>query len=167
MHKASAPEILLQKLLQFALRPSIPQAKERAIMNRTDENSPKILVIDDDEGIREMLAAVLACSGFRTLVADCGEEGLRIAACDEPAVILCDGCMPGLNGFEVAARLRADPETASIPLVIMSGRPMGDDEMLPAGLCTCFLQKPFAPPELVRVVRSAIAQAGQLAALAA
>jgi CheY-like chemotaxis protein len=136
-------------------------------MNRTDENSPKILVIDDDEGIRDMLAAVLACSGFRTLVAEGGEEGLRIAACDGPALILCDGCMPGMNGFEVAARLRADPGTASIPLVIMSGRPVGDDETVSAGLYNCFLQKPFSPPELVRVVRGAIAQAEQLAVLAA
>ncbi len=127
-------------------------------MTRGDESSPRILVIDDEEGIREVLEAVLSCHGFSTLMAECGEVGVSLAAAGSPALILCDFCMPGISGLEVARRLQGLPGTAHIPFVLMSGNPTLQEEYQELGLDIHWLQKPFAPQELVRLVKAILAE---------
>ena len=119
---------------------------------------PTVLVIDDDESVRVMLAAVLGCSGFRTLAAENGERALSIVQSDRPAVILCDGCMPGMSGVEVAACLRDHDATAGIPVIMMSGKPPSGEDLEQAGEPLGFLQKPFTPPELIAAVNSTLAK---------
>jgi CheY-like chemotaxis protein len=123
--------------------------------------TPTVLVIDDDESVREMLAAVLASTGYRTLLAESGERGLRLAETDGPAVVLCDGCMPGMSGAEVAAHLRSRHATAEIPIIMMSGKPPASEEVVPAGEPLWFLQKPFTPLELVETLNAMFKSAGR------
>jgi CheY-like chemotaxis protein len=80
---------------------------------------PKVLIVDDDADIVMMLVQVLQDEHYEVRAAS-GEEALAIASADPPDVILLDIMMPGMDGVEVCRRLRANPRTASIPVIAMS-----------------------------------------------
>jgi CheY-like chemotaxis protein len=86
---------------------------------RSAGTSPAVLVVDDDPGIVALLAAALAAGGYRVLAA-LGAQALRLAQEERPEVILLDLQMPQMDGAEVCRRLRAEPATAAIPIVLMS-----------------------------------------------
>ncbi len=125
------------------------------------EPRPRLLLADDDPDAREALAAALDQAGEVVTAAD-GQEVLELAASRRPDVILLDLEMPRLDGFETLERLRADPDTADIPVILVSGR--GDDAAKVRGLdlgAVDFMQKPFSERELrarvertLRLVRS-------------
>ena|ERR1051326_5675459 len=81
--------------------------------------SATVLVVDDDEAIIEFIQMALADVGYRVLAAVNG-AALQIARTDHPDVILLDIMMPVMDGVEVSQRLRADPDTADIPIIVMS-----------------------------------------------
>ncbi len=81
----------------------------------------RVLVTDDNEDARDLLVQVLEVSGYLTLQASDGAEALRIAAESSPAVAVIDIGLPDLSGYEVAMRLRANPATASIKLIALTG----------------------------------------------
>ncbi len=92
------------------------------------EGSETVLVIDDDENAREILARGLAKEGFRVLRASSGEEGLSVARELRPDVITLDILMPGMDGWAVLKTLKSDPKVAEIPVVLITmvdGRDMG------------------------------------------
>ncbi len=91
--------------------------------------SPLILVVDDDQAIATFLITVLEDAGYRVLVA-MGEEAVRLARERSPALVLLDRRMPDMDGQEMARRLRADPATAAIPLVLMTADARGRDELV-------------------------------------
>lgn len=83
--------------------------------------SRTLLVVDDEEDIRESLRMVLEFEGYQVHTAANGKEALELlAAAEPPCVILLDLMMPVMNGWEFAARLHADPATAAIPVIIVS-----------------------------------------------
>jgi len=110
-----------------------------------------ILIVEDDAATAGMLRAALESEGYRVLHAVDG-EGLRTALDEEPDVVLLDVNMPGMGGPEVARRLRADPATARIPIVAMSGRPVPPDMVADDRLA-----KPFALADLFATVERRIA----------
>jgi two-component system, cell cycle response regulator len=116
---------------------------------------PRLLLADDDADTREALAAALDQAGEVVTAAD-GQEALELAAAQRPDVILLDLEMPRLDGFEALERLRADPATAEIPVILVSGQ--GDDAAKVRGLdlgAIDFMQKPFSERELrARVERT-------------
>jgi signal transduction histidine kinase/DNA-binding response OmpR family regulator len=79
-----------------------------------------VLVIDDDPVMRDLVARIMGKEGFRVVTAADGEEGLRLAGEVRPDVIVLDLVMPGLDGWAVIARLKADPSLADIPVTIIS-----------------------------------------------
>jgi CheY-like chemotaxis protein len=79
-----------------------------------------ILVVDDDPMVRELMSRFLTKEGFRVVTADCGEDGLRLARQVHPAAVTLDVMMPELDGWSVLARLKADPETADVPVVLLT-----------------------------------------------
>ncbi|MBV9100973.1 MAG: response regulator [Candidatus Dormibacteraeota bacterium] len=87
-------------------------------MARDDE--VRVLLIEDDEATADMYRLRLTTDGYEVLTASDGEEGLRRAAEDHPDLIYLDLRLPKLDGFEVLERLRADPRTETIPVVILS-----------------------------------------------
>jgi two-component system, OmpR family, response regulator MprA len=108
-----------------------------------------ILVIEDDAGIRETLSDFLRSEGFRVDVARDGGEGLERIAAHRPDVVLVDLIMPGMNGRQFLARLRAEAATRSLPVVLMTGsRPVGET----AAAADVVLQKPFELDELLAAV---------------
>lgn len=112
-----------------------------------------LLVIDNDEGLLEVLSLVFSRHGFRVLTAHQGAAGIALARTHRPAFIICDIIMDDLHGFEVLRSVRGDPELARAAVVMISAksykpdidraREMGADD---------YLVKPFDPDELVRRV---------------
>lgn len=109
---------------------------------------PEILVIDDEEVVRDTLEALLGGS-YRLHLAKDGAEGMALALETRPDLILLDAMMPRLDGFEVCARLRADPETAEMPIIMITSLDDRDSRLrgLGAGVDD-FLCKPFDGLEL-------------------
>ena len=115
----------------------------------------KILIVDDEPNIVSMLADVLADAGYDTQAIGNGRDALEAARRDHPDLMLLDVQMPQLDGFEVASRLKADPATASIPIIMLSamegrgarivGLESGAEE---------YLSKPFDPAELLARIRN-------------
>jgi DNA-binding response OmpR family regulator len=113
----------------------------------------RALVVDDSEVIRDLIAVNLQLEGFEVVTAADGEEGLRLAAEIVPDVITLDVMMPRLSGLDTLVRLRADPRTASVPVVMVTGRAQPADIARGEELgVDAYLTKPFEPAELVEVV---------------
>ena len=81
---------------------------------------PTVLVIDDTATNSKLLDAVLAPSGYRVVMASTGQEGLAAAEREQPDLVLLDIRMPDMNGYEVCRRLREDPATAQLPIIMIT-----------------------------------------------
>jgi CheY-like chemotaxis protein len=87
----------------------------------------KILLVEDNEMNRDMLARRLQRRGFQVTLAVDGEQGLAVARSEEPDLILMDMSLPVLDGWEAARRLKADPATRAIPIIALTAHAMADD----------------------------------------
>lgn len=116
--------------------------------------APLVLVAEDDAGVRMTIEFVLEDEGFDFATASDGQEALDLARSRRPDVILLDNLMPKLDGKEVYAQLKADPQTAAIPVLVMSGMSSGDPGEWPGAR---FVGKPFRPDDLIRAIREALA----------
>ena len=92
------------------------------ISGKTVEKKKKILVIDDEEGIRELLSVSLKMRGFEVLMACDGEEGLAQARQFRPDLILLDVMMPKMDGWEMLSHLRRDEKTKNIPVAMLTAK---------------------------------------------
>jgi two-component system cell cycle response regulator len=86
-----------------------------------------ILLIDDNETNIELMSYLLEAFGYRVQTGHSGAEGLEMARQQVPDLIICDVLMPGMDGYEVARRLGADPQLAAVPLVAVTALAMVDD----------------------------------------
>lgn len=84
--------------------------------------SPRVLVVEDDAVNLELVVVLLEEAGCEVLTAKSAEAGLRLAAAERPGLILMDLQLPGMTGYEATRRLKADPATASIPIIGPHGR---------------------------------------------
>src|SRR5512138_58346 len=112
----------------------------------------KILVIDDDPGIRKSLGLSLRTEGYAVVEAASGPEGLELAASEAPALIICDVNMPDMDGYEVVTRLRQS--NASVPFVFLTAK--GGRAEMRRGMnlgADDYLTKPFTRDELIEAVR--------------
>jgi CheY-like chemotaxis protein len=114
---------------------------------------PRVLVVDDDPQVLRLLRVNFELEGYDVALASNGEEALAAVAAELPDVMVCDVMMPGIDGLEVVRRLRADPATAKLPVVVVSakaqqadlahGKEAGADE---------YVTKPFDPQDLLDAV---------------
>lgn len=112
-------------------------------------SKPHILVIEDEEDILALIQYNLIKAGYRVDCVTSGEEGLARAAALHPDLVILDLMLPGINGFEVCRRLRADSGTASLPVIMLTAK--GEDADIVAGLeigADDYLPKPFSPQVL-------------------
>lgn len=115
----------------FTIRLPISEPSTAATVSpRTDGDAAqcRILLIEDNEDGREMMATMLADYGYEVLEAADGIEGLRIAATGMPDIALVDIGLPSIDGYEVARRLRANPETSEIRLIALTGYGLAEDQ---------------------------------------
>ncbi|HNL27206.1 MAG TPA: response regulator, partial [bacterium] len=115
----------------------------------------QILVVDDEELNVRFLSQFLIRKGFAAITAHSGEEALALVASESPDLVLLDAMMPQMDGFEVCRRLRANPETALLPVVMVTAlqRPEDEAHALDAG-ADDFLPKPINYTELMSRIRS-------------
>jgi CheY-like chemotaxis protein len=114
---------------------------------------PRVLVVDDSEPIRDLIVVNLELEGFEVRTAGDGLEALEVLSDWRPDVVTLDVVMPRLDGLDTLARLRADPATADIPVVLVTGRAQAADRSRGDELgADDYLTKPFEPAELVAVV---------------
>ncbi|MGH2676357.1 MAG: response regulator transcription factor [Actinomycetota bacterium] len=114
----------------------------------------RVLVADDDPVILRLIEVNLGLEGFEVETANRGEEAITKARQVAPDVILLDVMMPEMTGWEVAARLKEDGETAHIPVVFLSARTQEEDRRKGQELgVAAYVSKPFDPVELVETIR--------------
>jgi signal transduction histidine kinase/CheY-like chemotaxis protein len=124
---------------------------EPAIASATPEGASTILVIDDEAAVRDLMQRFLAKEGFRIVTAAGGEEGLRLARELKPDAITLDVMMPGMDGWSVLSALKADAETADIPVVMLT---IVDDRNLGYALGAAdYLTKPIDRERLTAVLK--------------
>lgn len=87
-----------------------------------------ILIVEDNEKNRILARDMLESRGYETLETTTGEEGIRLAREHQPALVLLDIHLPGIDGIETFRRLRADPATAAIPVIAVTASAMPDDQ---------------------------------------
>jgi two-component system sensor histidine kinase/response regulator len=115
----------------------------------------KVLVIDDDMAIREVIAVTLKKAGYEVFKATNGAEGLELARKQLPGLIICDVRMVLVDGYEVLSAIRNNPSTASIPFILVTS--MASVERMRQGMelgADDFLPKPFTPTQLLGAVKA-------------
>jgi len=115
----------------------------------------KILVVDDEEGIRKFLSEFLTREGYQVLLAASGDERVKIAQRDNPGVILLDMKMPGLNGFDTCRGLKGYEKTRHIPVIVATAYRERVLEAFDAG-ADDLVTKPFRLEELAVRVKSMV-----------
>ena len=114
----------------------------------------RVLVVDDDEVIRQLIAVNLTLEGFDVATAVDGQDCLDKVAAIDPDVITLDVMMPRLDGWVTASQLRRDPATSGIKVVLITARAQEDDKKRGRQIgVDAYLTKPFDPSEMIRVVR--------------
>jgi DNA-binding response OmpR family regulator len=112
-----------------------------------------LLVVDDDESLQHMLERMAVKAGFEVSQAFDGETAVKVAAATRPDCILLDVTMPRLDGRDVLKRLKADPATASIPVIMFSARGEHSDRLVGLELgADDYVEKPFNMDMLLRKV---------------
>ena len=121
----------------------------------------KILVAEDERDIRELVIDTLFDKGYDVLESKDGRETLQTANKEIPDLILLDVMMPGMDGFEVSKRLRENPLTGDIPVVMLTsmGAPEGEQHAMRLGV-QHYVSKSFDPETLQATVRVALREAG-------
>ena len=121
-----------------------------------------ILIMDDDELLIALLEHKLGQRGLRILTATDGSEGLEAARAAKPDLIVLDGMMPTMDGFEVLRHLKEDPGTQDIPVIMLSARRLEHDVVNGLNLGAAdYLVKPFMPEELALKIQTLLKQKWQ------
>ena len=117
----------------------------------------RVLVVDDEEDIRELCRVNLEFEGFEVVDASGGAEALELVARSRPDVVFLDLMMPGMDGWEVLRRLKEDDTTADIPVVLLTARTAEEDQMRgwQEGILE-YVSKPFNPLSLVEWAKRAM-----------
>ncbi len=117
----------------------------------------KILVVEDEEDIQELIRYNLAREAFNVTCVTCGEEGLKSALAMSPDLMVLDLMLPGVDGLEVCRTLKANPETASIPVLMVTAK--GEESDVVTGLemgADDYVTKPFSPKILLSRIKAVL-----------
>jgi DNA-binding response OmpR family regulator len=122
----------------------------------------RVLVVDDDPRLLHIVAMYLGIEGYDVATAPNGEEGLAAIATERPDLVILDIMMPGMDGIEACKRIRAAPESASLPVLMFSALTSDDDvERARLAGANHLIMKPFNLVGLGSVVRAFFPQAGE------
>lgn len=128
----------------------------------------KILIVDDDLDTLRLVGLLLQRKGYQILAANHGSQAIEKAMAEQPDLLLLDVMMPDMDGFEVVRRLRSDPATANIPIIMFTAKTQVDDKVtgFEAG-ADDYLTKPTHPAELIARVKAILARSARKKSLAA
>jgi len=126
----------------------------------TGEAKRKILVVEDEKDIRDLVRYNLEVEGLTVVEASDGEIGLVLAARERPALVVLDLMLPGLSGLEVCRKLREREDTVRVPILILTARAAEIDKVLGLEMgADDYVTKPFSPRELVARVKAVLRRA--------
>lgn len=128
----------------------------------SEGKSKKILVVDDEPGVVEIVRVNLECEGYNVHEAFDGQEGWDKVRSEEPDLVILDVRMPIMSGLELLERVKADPHVCGIPVIILTVRAREVDVIqgLEKGAVE-YLTKPFDPLNLVRMVKKTLEESDQ------
>jgi two-component system, cell cycle response regulator DivK len=113
-----------------------------------------ILVVEDQMDNRQILRDLLGNAGYQLVEAENGEEALAAVGRQRPDLILMDIQLPVMDGYEATRRLKADPATKSIPIIVVTSYALsGDEGKARAAGCDAYVTKPYSPRQLLAKVR--------------
>jgi twitching motility two-component system response regulator PilH len=114
-----------------------------------------ILIVDDLASEAQLMAGVVQSLGHHPVVISDGESALATAKTAAPALILLDVVMPGLNGFETCRKIKRDPTTSAIPIVMVTTKDQDTDKFWATRQgANGYITKPFSPDDLAAIIRS-------------
>ena len=127
------------------------------ISERENMAKGKILIIEDEADIVEMIEYNLKEAGYKTLVASNGEKGISLAVEEQPDLIILDLMLPVIDGFDVCRTLRGGEKTSGIPIIILSAKSHETDKVLGLELgADDYMTKPFSPRELLARIKAVL-----------
>jgi CheY-like chemotaxis protein len=146
-------------VVDYFVKPVEKNALVAALNNLKDAlgiDMPKVLVVDDEPDAVELVASMIEPSGFEILCAYGGEEGINKSFSEHPDVLILDLMMPDVSGFDVVSRLKMDPETRNIPIIVCTSRdPTSEDIIQLRGDVISVMRKgEFARDELIREIEA-------------
>ncbi|MBX3364858.1 MAG: response regulator transcription factor [Phycisphaeraceae bacterium] len=120
-----------------------------------------VLVVDDERDLVELVSMNIQRAGYRTSTASNGREALAVIQKDKPDLIILDIMMPEMNGIDVASRLRANPETARTPIIMLTAKGEEVDEVVGLSIgADDYLSKPFSMKVLLARVQALLRRSG-------
>ena len=116
--------------------------------------SKRILIIEDQEDNRRIMRDLLSASGYESIEATTGEEGLALAEREKPDLILMDIQLPGMDGYEVTRRIKVNTTLSHIPIIAVTSYALsGDDQKAFAAGCDGYVTKPVSPKRLLAKIK--------------
>jgi len=123
----------------------------------SDEKTPKALVVDDEIHIVQVVSIKLRNNGFDVITCENGAQALQLATNEKPDIIVADFQMPVMTGLELVENLRSNPDTAGIPVIMLTARGFAiqdrQKEDLKISVC---LSKPFSPRQLLQSIEEVL-----------
>jgi two-component system cell cycle response regulator DivK len=117
------------------------------------DSGPTVLLVDDFDDTRQMYGHYLRHFGYEPIEAATGEDALTLALARQPAVILMDLQLPGMDGWEITRRLKKDDRTRHIPVIALTAHALDRDrERTRLAGCDAFLSKPCSPDQLLKAI---------------
>jgi two-component system, cell cycle response regulator DivK len=114
----------------------------------------RILVVEDHEDNRRILRDLLTSVGFQLIEAETGPDGVQMAKLHRPDLILMDLQLPGIDGYEAARQIKAEPQLSSVPIIAVTSFALsGDEERAFAAGCAAYISKPYSPRQLLARIR--------------
>ncbi|VAX12008.1 Phosphate regulon transcriptional regulatory protein PhoB (SphR) [hydrothermal vent metagenome] len=130
-------------------------------INYMDKNNSRVLVVEDELAIREMLGFTLARAGFEVLEAEDVREATDVIARSRPDIVLLDWMLPGISGIDFARRLRREDVTRDLPIIILTAR--GEESSKLKGFAVGaddYITKPFSTQELIARIKALLRRSG-------
>jgi len=122
------------------------------------EDKKTILIVEDDKFLRDLIAQKLTREGFNMIEATDGEEGVTKIKEEKPDLVLLDLILPGIDGFDVLAKIKEDPVLAEIPVIILSNLGQRDDieKGLQLGAKDYLIKAHFTPGEVIEKIKATL-----------
>ena len=119
---------------------------------------PKILIVEDDKFLRELIAQKLVREGYEISEAGDGEEGIKKIKDEKPDLVLLDLILPGIDGFEILSRMKENSSLSRIPVIILSNLGQKDDveRGLKLGAIDYLIKAHFTPGEIIEKIKNAL-----------
>ncbi len=118
----------------------------------------KILIVEDDKFLRDLISRKIMMEGFQALEAPDGEKGVEIAAKDNPDLILLDLILPGISGFDALEKMKNSPSSSKIPVIILSNLAQRDDieKGIKMGAVDYLVKAKFTPNEIIGKIKDVL-----------